>query len=126
MCIRDRNIITATIEDEELQSRLVEGIVISHLLMHREIPYLRTAKTFLWSYYDKSGREIDAILKEDGRVLGIEVKYRAQVSETMIRKIEPVKKYIILSKEDTGVKEDTMVVPVDIFLSLLTTSGKNV
>lgn len=120
------NTITATMQDEELQSKLVEGIAVSHLLMHREIPYLRTAKTFLWSYYDKSGREIDAILKEDDRHSGIEVKYRAQVSETMMRKIEPVKKYIILSKEDAGGKGDTMVVPVDIFLSLLTTSEKNV
>ncbi len=121
-----RDTITATIEDENLQGKLVEGVVISHLLMHQEIPYLRAARTFLWSYYDKSGREIDAILKEDGRYSGIEVKYRAQVSEAKLRKIGPVKRYIILSKEDVGRSEDTMMIPVDIFISLLTPSKRNI
>ncbi len=120
------NIITNTIQDEELQSKVVEGIAISHLLMHREIPFSKKAQTFLWSYYDKSGREMDAILKEDGGYSGIEVKYRAHVSEIKMRKIEPVKKYIFLSKEDIGGRGETMVVPVDIFLSLLTASEKNV
>jgi hypothetical protein len=41
-------------EDEELQSKIMEGIAISHLLMHREIPFLKTGKTFLWSYYSLS------------------------------------------------------------------------
>jgi len=120
------DIITRTREDEELQSKVVEGTAISHLLMHREVPFLKTARTFLWSYYDKSGREIDAILKENGGYSGVEVKYRAQVSEIKVRKLEPVKKYIILSKEDAWGKGETMVVPADIFLSLLTVSEKNV
>ena len=118
--------ITATMQDEERQSKLVEGIVISHLLMHREIPFIRAAKTFLWSYYDKSGKEIDAILKENGGYSGIEVKYRAQVNETRMKKIEPVTKYIILSKDEVGGEGKTMIVPVDIFLSLLITSEKNI
>lgn len=120
------NIVTRTMQDEELQSKIVEGVAISHLLIHREIPFLKTARTFLWSYYDKSGREIDIILKEDGGYSGIEVKYSTQVSEKKMRKIGPVKKYIILSKEDIGGEGETMVVPVDIFLSLLTPSEKNV
>ena len=66
--------INRTMQDEELQSKVVEGIAISHLLLHQEIPFLRTARTFLWGYYNKSGREIDAILKENGGYLGIEVK----------------------------------------------------
>jgi len=120
------NIITSTMEDEEMQSKVVEGIVISHLMLHKEIPFLKKASTFLWSYYDKSGREIDAILKEDERFLGIEVKYRSQVSEIKIRNLPPVKKYIILSKGDVGGKGETMIIPVDIFLALLLTSKQNV
>jgi hypothetical protein len=118
--------ITATMEDEELQGMLVEGIAISHLLLHGEIPYLRTAKTFLWSYYDKSGREIDAIIKENGRYSGIEIKYRAQIREIKMGKREPIEKYIILSKENIGEKGETIIIPVDIFLSLLTTSERNI
>ncbi len=33
-------VINRTIQDEELESKIVEGIVLSHLLMHREIPFL--------------------------------------------------------------------------------------
>lgn len=120
------NMITRTMEDEELQSKVVEGIVISHLLMHREIPFLKTGKTFLWSYYDKGGREIDTILKEDGGYSGIEVKYRPEARELKIRKIEPIKKYLILSKEDMRREGEIMAVPLDIFLSLLTVSERNV
>jgi predicted AAA+ superfamily ATPase len=120
------NTITVTTQDEDLQSTLVEGMVISHLLMHREIPFLKSGRTFLWSYYDKRGREIDAILKEDGEYSGIEVKYQAQVSRTKMREVPAVKKYIILSKEESEAKDDTLVVPVDIFLSLLSISKRNV
>lgn len=111
---------------EKLQSKVVEGIAISHFLIHREIPFLRTAKTFLWIYYDKNGREMDAIIRENDGYLGIEVKYRAQISKKSIKGIAPIKKYIILSKEEVGKKEGTIVVPVDIFLSLLPISDKNI
>jgi len=117
--------ITKAMEDEELQSKLVEGIVISHLLLHQERPYVRTGKTFLWSYYDKSGREIDAIVKEKEGYSGVEVKYRSQLGEIRGKNIEPIRKYILLSKEDVGEKDQTMIIPVDIFLALLPSSEQN-
>jgi hypothetical protein len=119
------DIITNTMQDEELQSKVVEGIVISHLLMHLEIPFLKQGKTFLWSYYDRSGREIDAILKENSEYSGIEVKYRTQVSAIKMRGIAPVKKYIILSKEESGEKGNVIGIPVDIFIALLPPSKRN-
>lgn len=120
------DVITETMQNEQLQSKLIEGIVVSHLLMHKEVPFLKTGKTFLWSYYDKSGKEIDAVFKENDEYLGIEVKYQAEVSEKDLKRIIPVKKYLILSKEDVAGKEDTLIVPVDIFLALLPTSERNV
>lgn len=120
------SVVNRTIQDEELESKIIEGIVLSHLLMHREIPFLRIGETFLWYYYDKSGREIDAIFKEDSKYLGIEVKYKFQVDEREIKTIAPVKKYMILSKEDAGGREKIAVIPVDVFLALLTLSEKNV
>lgn len=67
--------------------------------MSQEIPLLRTGKTFLWNYYDKSGREIDAILKEKGGYSGIEIKYRTQVMEIDMKKIEYLKNILLLAKK---------------------------
>ena len=119
------SIVTRTMEDEELQGKLIEGLVISHLLMYKEIPFLRIGKTFLWFYYDKSGKEIDAIFKEDSNYTAIEVKYQTDVRAKRRKGLEFVKKYIVLSKEDVG-ERDNMIIPVDIFLSLLKTSERNI
>lgn len=69
------DIIYKTLIDENIQSMIVEGVVLSHLLMHGEIPYSREGKTFLWYHYDRSGKEIDAVTKVNDKYLGIEVKY---------------------------------------------------
>jgi len=118
--------ITRSLEDEDLLGKLVEAIVISHLRMYGEIPFLKLANTFLWYYYDKNGREIDAIFKDDIGYSGLEVKYRGQVDERGVKRIAPVKKYIVLSKEDVGGNGDIMIIPVDIFLALLPVSERNV
>lgn len=118
--------ITRSLEDEDLLGNLVEAMVISHLRMYGEIPFLKTANTFLWYYYDKGGREIDAIFREDGGYSGLEVKYQGQVDERKVKRIAPVKKYIVLSKEDVGGRGDIMIIPVDIFLALLPVSERNV
>ena len=120
------DLIVEMMEDEELQSKLVESVVISHLLSYREIPFMKVGKTFLWYYYDKSGKEIDVIIKENTGFLGIEVKYKNRVSTRDIKKISPVKKYILLSKKDVAALSDLIIVPVDIFLSLLKPSERNV
>jgi len=120
-----QTVITRTLQDEEIQSHLLEGIAISHLLLHKEIPYLRSGRTFLWNYYNKSGKEVDAIIKIDGRYLGIEIKYQAQVDRRDILRINDIKDYIILSKEDVDYKDNLILAPIDIFLALITKSGRN-
>ena len=119
------NTITATLHNEEIQSKVVEGIVISHLLKHHEIPFLRTSKTFLWNYYDKSGKELDAIFKKNGTYSALEVKYRPGIREIKVKKISSLTKFIILSKEDIGGKDNLVIIPVDIFLALLSSSERN-
>lgn len=47
------------------------------------------------------------------------MKYRGRVDKTRIRKVVPVKEYIILSREDVEEGDEIMVIPVDVFLSLL-------
>jgi predicted AAA+ superfamily ATPase len=121
-----RDIINSSLENEELLGKLIEGIVISHLQMYSEIPFLKAGKTFLWSYYDKKGKEIDAIFRKNEKYSALEVKYQWQVDERDINRIAPVKKYILLSKEDIEYKGDLMIVPVDVFLALLPVSQRNV
>lgn len=117
-------VITEVLQDEGLQGSLVEGVVLSHLLMHREVPYLREGRIFLWTYYDKSGREIDGVARTDGTYWGIEVKYQTSVDEWDFRLVVPIRDYILLSREDVGGKGDILIVPVDAFLALLPLSGE--
>ncbi|MDZ7313562.1 MAG: ATP-binding protein [candidate division KSB1 bacterium] len=119
-------VINQMLQDEEIQSHLVEGVAVMHLLMHKERPYIRKGNTFLWNYYDKSGKEIDAVLKVDSGYLGIEVKYQAQVSEREVKPIAPIKNYIIFSKDDIGFGENILVVPIEVFLALLPKSERNI
>ena len=118
-------VIGQTLESEELLGRIIEGIVVSHLLLSREIPWQRTGSTFLWSYYDKSGKEIDAVFNAGDEYFGIEIKYRSQAGEGKRKSIPAIKKYFLLSKEEFGKKGETTVVPVEIFLALLFPSERN-
>lgn len=74
--------------------------------------------------YSNLAKEIDAIFQEDGVYLDIEVKYRGQVDERDIKGISPVKRYFVLSREEVGWKGDCIILPLDIFLSLLFVSER--
>jgi len=80
----------------------------------------------LWYYYGRSGRELDAIFRLRMGFRGIEVKYRAGVDERDIRKVAPVRDYILLSRDEVDGGKDLLVAPVDIFLSLLPVSEGNI
>ncbi|RMH75629.1 MAG: ATP-binding protein [Calditrichaeota bacterium] len=120
------NCIEHVLDDEEMLSKVVEGVVIAHLRMWQEIPYLRTGNTFLWFYYDASGREIDAILRENEEYWGIQVKFQMQVDRRDLRRIAPVKRYLLLSREEVELGQEGLVLPTDVFLSLLPVSGRNI
>ena len=119
------NIINRTFENEGLLGTLVEGIAISQLRIQGEVPFMRAGNTFLWFYYDKSGKEIDIIFKDKNVIYGIEVKYQNQVSERDINRITPLQNFFILSKEDFAIHDNLCIVPVEIFLALLLSSEKN-
>jgi len=123
---RDINeIIKETLENEELISKIVESVTSSHLLMSFEIPYIREANTFLWFYYDSKGRELDYVVRKNDGYWGIEVKYQNDVSPRDIVRVPEIHSYIILSKEDYIETENTLVVPAELFLSLLEKSKSN-
>ncbi|MEX2723075.1 MAG: ATP-binding protein [Candidatus Freyarchaeota archaeon] len=119
------DVITEVSENEELLSKIVEGIVTSHLSMSSEAPIMREPKTFLWFYYDTRNREIDNVLRLNGSYMGIETKYKGEASHKDVQRIPQIKKYIILSREEVEYKEDILVSPIDVFLPLLTKSDRN-
>ena len=120
------DVIRETLADEEALSKIIEGIVFSHLLASKEIPYLKEKNTFLWFYYDNKGREIDYILKKNEDLLGIEVKYRNDVGLNDVTRINEIENYIILSKDDIIESEHTIVVPAVPLLALLKKSKHNI
>ncbi|HDK35789.1 MAG TPA: hypothetical protein ENG82_02685 [Bacteroidetes bacterium] len=69
--------------------------------------------------------EIDALIKEKDEFPGIKIKYQNQVDERKLKQITPVKRYFVLSKEDFSRRDQVMILPVDLFLALLSVSEKN-
>jgi predicted AAA+ superfamily ATPase len=108
------------LSQEEKISIILESIVFSSLERIKEIPLIIDSSTFLWFYYDKR-REIDFIFKrEDGNYLGIEVKYKPEISKRI--EIDKVKNYIILSKDTFELEDRIAIVPISIFLALIKSS----
>ena len=119
------DVIRKSQDDDRSIGKLVEGTVISHLRSYGEIPLLKKGHTFLWFYYDKSKKELDAIMKSNSQILGFEIKFQSQVESKTIKRIDPVKKCILLTKDNVGIEDDLIMIPTDVFLSLLPKSDKN-
>ncbi|MFQ6052564.1 MAG: ATP-binding protein [Candidatus Hydrothermarchaeota archaeon] len=120
-----KDVIAETLEDEESLSKIIEGIVGMHLAMAKEIPLMKEPRTFLWFYYDAHGRELDNVMRPNKSFLAVEIKYRSEVGIKEILQIPQIKKYILLSKEDFGVKKNTLIAPVETFLAVLEKSNYN-
>jgi len=69
---------------------------------------------------------LDAVIRLAKGYRAVEVKYQAQVDERNLRRTAPIKDYILLSRDEVGGRNDLLIVPVDIFLSLLPVSDGNV
>ena len=123
---RDINdVIAETFEEEEFLSKMVEGVVSNHLAITQEKSIMKEKDTFLWFYYDTRGRELDNIMKINSTFIAIKTKYKSEVSFKDTARISQVKNYIILSKEDFGLKKNTLIVPIETFLSILDKSTYN-
>ena len=118
-------IIGETMQDEESTSKIVEGIVSSHLAVNQEIPMMRETKTFLWFYYNTGGKEIDNITRIGDTYLATEVKYQKRVTPEDVWKIPQVKEYTILTKEDLKTDGNVLLAPVDMLLALLEKSSRS-
>jgi predicted AAA+ superfamily ATPase len=112
-------IIEETLQNEELVSKLVEGIVSSHLIANQEIPMMREPKTFLWFYYGMRAKEIDSILRINEKYEAIETKYQSEVSSRDVLIIPQVGEYVILTKDDLGTEGNVVLAPADLMLAIL-------
>ena len=117
-------IIEETMQDEELIGKIVEGIVMSHLIMNQEVPIMRETQTFLWCYYDTRGKEIDNILRIAETCFALEVKYQSTITSKDIWMIPQVKEYTILTKEDLKIDGGVLLAPVDMLLALVEKSNR--
>jgi len=112
-------IIEETLQNEELVSKLIEGIVSSNLIANQEIPMMREPKTFLWFYYDTQGKEIDNILRINEKYTAIETKYQNEVSSRDIWRTPHARECAILTKEDLRTENNVVLAPVDLTLAIL-------
>lgn len=112
--------------NEEISSSLVENVVVTHMVRTKEAPIMKEPRSFLWFYYDRN-KEIDIIYRKDsGEYLGMEVKYKSEVSVKDLKKVDPIKNYILLTKNDFDLTKTTqLVIPTSLFLSLLKVSDRN-
>lgn len=112
-------------QSEELKSIIIEGIVHSHLQKNIEIPNINEGRSSIFYYYNTRGKEVDYLVRKHDETIGIEVKYKENVSANEINKHQNIDKYYILSKEDIEFKDNVSVIPIDIFLFLLKSSTHN-
>jgi hypothetical protein len=110
--------------DERNKSKLIEGVVASHLSRAEEEPYTKETETFLWFYYDAK-REIDFVIRMDEGHLGIEVKYQYAISQKEIAKTDKIQNYLILTKDTFESKNNILFAPVSVLLAVLEKSDKN-
>jgi hypothetical protein len=110
--------------EETLQSTqvgcIIEEVMAQHLARVRETGITKHYDNYLKFMQLKSKKEIDFLyLKEDGSIIGIEVKYQNSISKNDFVKSKKINKYIIVTKDDIMFKDDTAHIPASIFLILL-------
>jgi len=105
--------------------KLVEEIVAGHLIRVKESEPMKLYDTYI-KFYEGS-REIDFIYKKDsGRHIGIEVKYQNEASIQDVKRVAGVDEYLLLTKSsDMAIKNNIIVLPVCLFLALLSGSQHN-
>ncbi len=110
-----------TLADEDMVSRLVEGVVIHHLLSTRVKPYAVEKDSFIGFYYS-NGKEMDVVYKaEDASTLFIEVKYASLTPAVTARaKLTPA---FTVTKSDFSLSPAMVKIPASMLLALLPQSS---
>ena len=103
---------------------IVEEVVLNHLIKTKEQDPMRHYSTFVRFY--NSNYEIDFLYKlENGKYIAIEVKYKNSVQNNMIKKIDNIADYLLLSKDNMERTDYITIIPVAFLLLLLKKSESN-
>ena len=102
-------------------SKLIEGVVFSHLLrisgenLSEGLSYLEN----LHYWYSKRGSEIDFVIQREKSLLPVEVKYQEKISPSDYITLSRVfGKGLVLTKKECFKREEIIGIPVSLFLAL--------
>lgn len=104
------------LNDGLLKSKLVENLIISHLM---ELENSVNWSNIVFFFKTTNQIEVDFVIREEGgELLPIEVKYQNKISMRDFLNLEKVNSYrgIIISKEDFSVQKGKWIMPVEAFL----------
>jgi predicted AAA+ superfamily ATPase len=115
--------ISAAMDNGVSWAKVVEGVVLAHLLTSGETPGLRSARDFLWFYYDKTGREMGNIINADGAYLEIDLITTRGPEEKSPKKISQVPACIRLTPDEYRRTRNRLAIPLSVFLALISPSA---
>lgn len=112
-----------TLRDPTVRSRLVEMVVADHLirfayrLKHSDV-FSHHDCLFFWRKRG-SDREVDFVLRHDGKLFPLEVKYRSQVRRRDLTNLFTFRKGILASRNSVDTYGRYAIVPVGLVLMLI-------
>lgn len=111
------DITESLLANEESTGALIENISALSLIQTKEEPFIKSADTFVWFWYDERN-EIDFIYANED-YFGIEIKIRGMVDTPRLPSISHIKKYCVITKEDLDFRENILCIPAHLFLFLI-------
>jgi hypothetical protein len=111
------------LQDDAGASRVVETVVGQHLAMQGESPPMRMTDAFLWFHYDRRGEVDFVVARPDGGLTAIEVKWQRRASPSDLHRLAECDQHLLLTRNDTDLHGDVLMLPVPLFLALLEPSA---
>ncbi len=108
------NTITKALAGTDLKARLAEMVVANELFDRYDRYDWMSSNVHFW----KNGGEIDFIIKRDGQLLPVEVKYQkdAGLADFKLMKKLGFKKGILVSKNTLEREDGFLIIPLELFL----------
>jgi predicted AAA+ superfamily ATPase len=119
------SVIAAALDDPAQRARLTEALVNSHLLAAADMPGSRTARDFLWFYYDKTGKEMGSVTSAGAAFWELDIKGLAEPAVKSPKKISRVPLCIRLTQDEHGRTRNRIWIPTSVFLALISASAGN-
>jgi len=112
-------------ESPQVWQKILEGVVLTHLLMSGEAPGSRTSRDFLWFYYDKTGKEMGDVIRPADVCWAIDIEAPGDFGMKSPKKIARVPQCIRLTEEKYGRTRNRIWIPAAVFLAMVPASPGN-